>query len=72
LLSTWCLIVVSGNAILSSCEMRAAVRMYKSEQLGKWNGLKVERRPRMGNIMPNDSHQRAAEFHELAAHAAWR
>jgi hypothetical protein len=46
--------------------------MYKIGELGKWNGLKVERRPRMGNNMPNDSHQRAAEFHELAAHAARR
>jgi len=46
-----------------------AARVFISEQLGKWNGSKMEWPAGMGNIMPNDSHQRAVEFHELAAHA---
>src|SRR5208282_4463806 len=35
----------------------------------KWKDIQLQCRSRMGNTMPNDSHQRAAEFHELAAHA---
>jgi hypothetical protein len=47
----------------------AAVRLFIIGQLEKWNGSKMRKTSRMGNIMPNESHQRAAEFHELAAHA---
>jgi hypothetical protein len=47
----------------------AAARVFIIGQLEKWNGSKMSGASRMGNIMPNDSHQRTAEFHELAAHA---
>jgi len=47
----------------------AAARLFIIGQLEKWNGSKMRKTSRMGNIMPNESHQRAAEFHELAAHA---
>ena len=46
-----------------------AARLFNSVQHGNRNGFKVEWLLGMGNAMPNDSHQRAAEFHELAAHA---
>jgi hypothetical protein len=45
----------------------AAARVSPIEQVGKWNGSKMELTARMGNTLPNDSHQRAAGFHELAA-----
>jgi len=47
----------------------AATRVFLIVQFGKSNRSKMERRPGTGNTMPNDSHQRAAEYHELAAHA---
>jgi hypothetical protein len=63
MLSTWCLIVVSGSAILSSCEMQTVGRMCKSEQLGKWNGLKMERRSVMGNTSRCGKFSGAARNH---------
>ena len=47
----------------------AALRLFIIGQPEKWNGFKMRRTSRMGTTMPNESHQRAAEFHELAAHA---
>jgi hypothetical protein len=47
----------------------AAARVSPIEQVGKWNGSKMVSTAKMGNTLPNDSHQRVAEFHELAAHA---
>jgi hypothetical protein len=47
----------------------AAAQVFIIELIRKWKDTKLELTPRMGNTMPNDSHQRAAEFHELAAHA---
>ena len=54
---------------------RALVRQIQRDQhvlslmgqFGKWNNSKMS--GTQENSMPNDSHQRAAEFHELAAHA---
>jgi hypothetical protein len=64
------LISISVCALLTPDEKRvAAVRLFIIGQPEKWNGFKMHRTSRMGTTMPNDSHQRAAEFHELAAHA---
>src|SRR6266404_2921171 len=57
------------GARVKEWKTRRAGRVYGIEQFGKSNDFKMERSPGIGSTMPNDSHQRAAEFHELAAHA---
>lgn len=57
-------------ALSTPSAKRVAVgRVFIIGQLEKWNGSKIRGVSRLGNPMPNESHQRAAEFHELAAHA---
>ena len=57
-------------SLLTPDEQRvAAACVFIIRQPEKWNRFKMRGISRMGNTMPNDSHQRAAEFHELAAHA---
>jgi hypothetical protein len=43
--------------------------LFTSEQSERINSSKIGMQSRVEDIMPNNSHQTAAEFHELAAHA---
>jgi len=58
--------VMKGGVAAKRGARRGCTVLNSSENgtILRWRGHRG-----MGSTMPNDSHQRAAEFHELAAHA---